>query len=303
MGEIKSDILLESGTNEIQILEFSIANNIYGINVAKIREIMTYQPINDMQKSHPAIEGVFKPRESIITVVNLPKYLGLPESDNLEKDIFIIADFNKIQIAFHVNSVIGIDVISWQSILKPDKAIYGGQEGIATGIAEFEGRLITILDFEKIVADICPENTIKVSDIEKLGKRERVNYPILIAEDSALLSKLIVESLKKAGYENLIVTNNGKEAWDILTDLKTRKVFLEKVSCVITDIEMPQMDGHRLLKLIKDDEELRKLPVVIFSSLINEEMKHKGKLLGADGQISKPEISELVGLLDGLVAN
>ncbi|QSX05505.1 chemotaxis protein CheV [Sedimentibacter sp. zth1] len=297
----KSNIILESGTNEIGIMEFTIAGQIYGINVSKVREIMMYSNVNPMQRSHPYVEGVFKPRDTLMTVINLPKYLNLPESANKEKDIFIIADFNNMRVAFHVNTVVGIERMSWENISKPDSTIYGGTEGVATGIAEFEGRLITILDFEKIVADISPDNSIKISDLDSLGERKRVNYPILIAEDSMLLSKLIVDSLHKAGYSNVIKTNNGKEAWNYLCELKEHGEIHNHVSCIITDIEMPQMDGHRLTKLIKEDNELKQIPVIIFSSLINEEMKHKGDNLGADEQISKPEISKLVTIIDRLV--
>jgi two-component system chemotaxis response regulator CheV len=304
MEELRTDILLESGTNEMGIMEFTIAGHKFGINVAKVKEIITYSPVTPMQMSHPAIEGIFKPRDELMTVINLPKYLGLPESENNDKDIVIIADFNKMRVAFHVNTVVGINSISWESISKPDNAIYGGTEGIVTGIAEYDNRLITILDFEKIMADISPESGIKISDLDYLGDRnERSGYSILIAEDSMLLRKLIIESLRRAGYTNVTVTNNGKEAWDYLCELKTHDVVEPNVSCIITDIEMPQMDGHRLVKLIRDDAKLRTIPIVIFSSLINDEMRVKGKQLGADEQISKPEIAKLVSVIDSLVGH
>lgn len=300
----QTEILLESGTNELEIMEFTIAGQLFGINVAKVREIMMYSPIKPMPNSHPDIEGVFKPRDVVITVVNLPKYLELPETENHEKDIFIIANFNNLNFAFHVHTVVGIDRISWTKMQKPDRIIYGGDEGVATGIAEFEDRLITILDFEKIVAEISPQTGIQYSDLEKLGPRKRNEKPILIAEDSMLLSKMIVESLHRAGYVNTIKTDNGQEAWDFLNEAKTSgDPIKEHVACIVTDIEMPQMDGHRLTKLVKEDSVLKELPVILFSSLINEEMKIKGKQLGADEQISKPEIANLVTIIDRLTAN
>ncbi|MFW5669739.1 MAG: response regulator, partial [Acetivibrio ethanolgignens] len=122
-----------------------------------------------------------------------------------------------------------------------------------------------------------------------------------MAEDSALLSKLISDCLFKAGYNNLTMCNNGAEAWDKLQDYKEAGKINEKVACVITDIEMPQMDGHRLTKLIKSDETLMAIPVVIFSSLVNEEMRKKGESLGADAQLSKPEIGKLVEAIDKLL--
>ena len=184
---------------------------------------------------------------------------------------------------------------------EPDQVIYGGKEGVSTGIADFENHLITILDFEKIVSEISPELGIQVDDINKLGPRQRSEKPILLAEDSMLLSRMITESLRKAGYVNLAVTNNGQEAWSYLEEAKTQGDPIENhVCCIVSDIEMPQMDGHHLTKLIKNDPILRHIPVILFSSLINEEMRRKGEQVGADAQLSKPEIANLVGLIDRL---
>ncbi len=306
MREIKqTEILLESGTNELEIMEFTIAGQVFGINVAKVREIMMRLPVKPMQKSHPVIEGIFKPRGEVITVLDLAAYLGLPPSENPDHDIFILTNFNNMDFAFHVHAVEGIDRVSWKEIRKPDKIIFGGEEGVATGIAQFEGRLITILDFEKIVAEISPQTSIQVSDVDKLGERQtREDKPILIAEDSMLLSKMIVESLHRAGYVNTVKTDNGQEAWDYLCEAKTSgDPIRNHVACLVTDIEMPMMDGHRLTKLVKDDSVLKNVPVIMFSSLINDAMREKGKQLGADEQISKPEIANLVEVLDRLTAD
>ena len=161
--------------------------------------------------------------------------------------------------------------------------------------------MIIILDFEKIVTDISPETGLKVSEIESLGERRRSDIPIVIAEDSPLLSRLISDSLRKAGYVNLNLNNNGKEAWDKLCKYKADETLKQNAGLVITDIEMPIMDGHRLTKLIKDDPVIGEVPVVIFSSLVNDEMRKKGDQLGADAQLSKPEIGNLVRELDKLI--
>jgi len=300
--ENQTEILLESGTNELEIMEFTIDGEIFGINVAKVREIMKYSLVKPMQNAHAVIEGIFKPRDEVITVIDLASYLNLNASPDRTRDIFIIENFNKLNFAFHVHSVVGIDRISWKKIQKPDRIIYGGDEGVATGIAEFEDRLITILDFEKIVSEICPETGIQISDVDKMGHlKERNDKRILIAEDSMLLSRMIEESLHKAGYVNTVKTDNGQEAWDYLCEAKeSGDPILTHVSLLVTDIEMPQMDGHRLCKLVKEDSVLKTIPVVLFSSLINEEMHIKGKQLGADEQITKPEIANLVGIIDRL---
>ncbi len=298
----RQEILLESGTNEIELMEFKIGKNVFGINVAKVTEIMMSAPVKAMPHSHPAIEGVYKPREVVLTVVNLPEYLNLSCSDSQSgRDLFIVTSFNKLNIAFRVHEVVGIDRVSWSAIQKPDKTIYGSHDGVATGLVEFDGRLITILDFEKIVAEIAPVTSIQVSDIDALGERNLSNIPLVVAEDSILLSKLISDSLEKAGFNNIKKFDNGKSCWDFLESLADSEDINNQVSCVITDIEMPAMDGHHLTKKIKDHQVLKSIPVIIFSSLITDEMYRKGVEIGADEQLSKPEIAGLVNAIDKVI--
>ena len=294
-------ILLESGTNELEILEFKVGENYYGINVAKIKEILPYAKPTPIPNAHSFVEGIFMPREEIITVVDLAKCLSIPSSENLNNDMYIVTNFNRLHIAFHVHTVIGIHRLSWTDITKPDATINSTSNGIATGIVKLGSKLIVILDFEKIITDINPETGLKISDLDSLGQRNRIDMPILIAEDSPLLSTLLVDCLKKAGYNNLTLASNGLEAWNKLNEFKSENTVKENVTCVITDIEMPQMDGHHLTKLIKEDGQLAHIPVVIFSSLVNDEMRRKGEALGADAQLSKPDIGNLVEIVDKLL--
>ena len=294
-----TNILLENGTNELEVLEFELGGNAYGINVAKIKEIIPYQPVTPVPNSHPSIEGIFMPRDIMITAIDLKNCLQ--RGDSAPGGLFIITNFNKLDIAFHVDSVKGIHRVSWQDIIKPGATVSSADESISTGIVKLDGNLVIILDFEKIVTDINPETGLKTSEIVELGERSRSDVPILIAEDSVLLNKLIVESLKKAGYDNLIHTQNGQEAYDIITECKEKGTLKEHVQCIITDIEMPIMDGHRLTKLVKSDSATQGIPVIIFSSLVNDEMRRKGEALGADAQLSKPEIGNLVRIVDSLV--
>lgn len=261
-----TNILLESGTNELEVLEFTLGNNHYGINVAKIREILTYQPVTPVPNSHPSIEGIFMPRDTMISVVNLKRCLGMPDDAKTE-GLFIITNFNKLNIAFHVDAVLGIHRVSWEAIIKPDATINTEQNSASTGVIKMDDKLIIILDFEKIVTDISPETGLKMSDMDDMGQRERCESPILIAEDSPLLSRLITDCLKKAGYTNLIVTMNGQEAWDKLQEFEKAGNVREKVHCIITDIEMPLMDGHRLTKLVKTNDNMKKIPL-LFSHLL-----------------------------------
>lgn len=298
---MKTNILLESSTNELEILEFTLAGKSFGINVAKVKELMQCCQVRALPNTHPCVEGVFQPRDELNTAVNLSKYLNLPDSGNLQKDIYIITSFNNMKVAFHVHGVESIHRISWSEIEKPDSIIYGGEDGIVTGIIKIEGKIIAILDFEKIAFDINPETSIKLSEIDGLGVREHSEKPILIAEDSILLRRLLLEAMHKAGYGNLLFVTNGAEAWGALEKIKDLKNPLDSVSLVITDIEMPQMDGLHLTKRIKEDQELKKLPVVIFSSIIDDKMRLKCEQAGSDAQLSKPEIGKLVSVIDELI--
>ena len=298
----QTKILLESGTNELEIMEFTVGGELFGINIAKIREIIKAQETKRMPNSHNFVEGIFKQRGEVITVIDLAKCLNIERSENKSHDIFILTHFNKLNFAFRVESVVGIDRVSWEDIKKPDKVIYSGEDSVATAIAEYKDRLITILDFEKIIADISPETSITLDRLDELGDRVESQKKILVAEDSMMLSNLIIGFLHKSGYKNTVKFNNGKEAWDYLTEAKNSGLPISNyVSCIVSDIEMPLMDGHRLTKLIKTDDELKHIPVILFSSLISDELRIKGQEVGADEQITKPEIVELVSIIDRLI--
>ncbi len=297
-----TNILLESGTNELEVLEFVINGNHYGINVEKVREILPYTEITPVPNSHPCIEGIFMPRGDIITVIDLFMALGFDNYDR-RNNFLIVTNFNNLNIAFDVQSVLGINRVSWADVVKPDATVSGPGTGVATGIIKNDDNLLIILDFERIVEGICPETSLKVSQVTGLSDRARNEIPILVVEDSMMLCQLIKDSLNMAGYTKLTIKNNGQEAWDYLCELKKNNGVDYGAKCIITDIEMPQMDGHHLIKLVRDTEGLKQIPIVVFSSLINEDMKRKGEMLDANAQISKPEIGKLVDILDELVAS
>lgn len=297
---MQTNILLESGTNELEILEFCVGDVHYGINVAKIKEILNYKAPTPVPNAHPAIEGIFMPRDEIITIINLAVSLNM-NIPALPTDMYIVTNFNSLNVGFHVQKVVGIHRMSWAEISKPDATINNAGNGVATGIVKIDGRLVIILDFEKIVAEISPETGLRTSQVDAMINRGNNERPILIAEDSPLLNKLILDCLRKAGYANIKTTTNGQEAWDYLCEIKNSGNVKNNIALVVTDIEMPQMDGHHLTKLIKTDAALKDIPVIIFSSLINDEMRKKGEAVGADSQLTKPEIGLLVGEMDRLL--
>ncbi|WP_428908816.1 chemotaxis protein [Niallia sp. Krafla_26] len=296
--ENNKGILLESGTNELEIVEFGIGKNHFGINVIKVREIINPVPVTIVPNSHPHVEGIIELRGEVLPVVDVAKAIGFPDSETPEKDKFIVTEFNQQKIVFHVHSVSQIHRISWQQIEKPSQ-MYKGAESQIIGVIKLNGQMIFLLDFEKIVVEINPESGINMERVQKLGKRERSNKHLVVAEDSPLLRKLLHDTLEEAGYHYIEFFENGNEAYQYLENMVNKGSNIEQeVQLVITDIEMPQMDGHHLTKKIKENNHLSKLPVIIFSSLITDDLRHKGQMVGANAQVSKPEIEELVRLID-----
>lgn len=293
---METGILLESGTNELELLKFHVGTKCFGINIAKVSEMMRYAPVTPMPDAPDAVEGIFMPRDTLITVVDLHKVLDSPRPES-DEGMFIICEFNSMHVAFHVTSVNGIVKLSWTSIEKPPSVAQNENGGLITGVAKIDDGMILVLDFEKIVADINKSAGLDTTGIDKLSGLESVNFNghVVIAEDSALLNKMIMDSLHTAGFRNVMSFTNGKDALDYIESFKhLGDSIRDEVALLISDIEMPQMDGHHLTKRIKDDPVMQKIPVFLFSSLINDKMRIKGKSVGADEQFSKPQIGQLI---------
>lgn len=295
MSQEKSGILLESGTNELEVILFEVGIGTFGINVMKVREIIQPLPVTSMPHSHPHVEGLIRLRDEVIPVIDLAKALGYGKSEEGNQDKLIVAELNQIKVAFHVHAVSRIHRISWEQIEKPNKLSQGLQD-LTIGVIKMEEAMILLLDYEKIVYDIMPESGISIKKLDGIEKKDRSHKKVLVAEDSPVLRELLKDTLHVAGYTDLVFTGDGTEAWEYLNSS-----IGEKVDLLITDIEMPKMDGHHLTKKIKTSSEVLSLPVVIFSSLITGDLIHKGEVVGADAQISKPEIGQLVENIDSLL--
>ncbi len=300
MADEKNGILLESGTNEFEIVEFTVGGVHYGINVAKVREVIPSAAfhVTEMAQAHPYLDGVITLRGSTIPLVNLPRCMGY-EQDAKCKNI-IVTEINAYFIGFLVDSVSRIHRISWNDMESPPQV---GGDSRVVGLVRFGEKIVLLMDFESIIAEVNPKINKKLTEVE--SRKDNLQdlrqvAPIVVAEDSLMLRNMVVGTLKDAGYENVMSFVNGMEAWNYLHPEEGPAPDMGR-GAVITDIEMPKMDGHRLLKLIRKDESLRSVPVILFSSLINEEMRSKGEMLGATGQIAKPEMNELVDFLDSVL--
>ena len=211
-------ILLETGTNELEIVEFGIGNNKFGINVIKVKEIINPVPITVVPHAHHTVEGIIELRGEVLPVVNVADALGFPPSENPQQDKFIVAEFNQQKVVFHVHSVTQIHRISWTQIEKPSD-MYQGQDSQIIGVIKLNGEMILLLDFEKIVVEINPDTGINVQQVKKLGKRPNSEKRLVIAEDSPLLRKLLHDTLEEAGFHYLEFFENGLDALNYLENL------------------------------------------------------------------------------------
>ena len=294
---MNSNILLESGTGELEILEFVINDKHYAINIIKVKEVINSTNLTRLPDSHPAIAGLTLYRDKIITLIDLKYVLEKQHKNEVEAKI-ILCQFNKIEVAFSIDSIVGVHRIKWEKITKPHDI---SVNSLVIGNIVLNDKIILLLDFEKIVTDISPSTGISEDKIVDIAYKDRSKIKLVLADDSPLIRKLLKDTLFKAGFNNLKIFDDGKQALDYLFDLvdQKREKFMEDVHVLITDIEMPQMDGHTLTRKIKEHGILKKLPVILFSSLITGDLKHKGESVGADEQLSKPEIGELVTCIDG----
>ena len=296
----KKGILLETGTNEFEIVEFSIGKVNYGINVAKVREVIQRAPVTAMPQAHPYIDGLFTLRGKAIPLVNLPRCLNVANGDDAKN--IIVTEINNYDIGFLVENVSRIHRISWKD-MEPSPEV--GDQSRVVGIIKMPDRIVLLLDFETIIAEINPEINAKLTTVEDAAadvRAQRSDIHVVVAEDSPMLRDLLVTTLHDSGYRFVRDFGNGADAWEYLRSLAAKEGDISNhVGIIVSDVEMPKMDGHRLLKLVRANERLADVPLVLFSSLINEEMRLKGESLGASAQISKPEIGQLIGLLDKLI--
>lgn len=315
---MKTNILLETGTNELEIIEYildykdtdgSMKKQSFGINVAKVREIMNMPEITELPNQPPNVKGIFNLRNRIIPVIDLGLSL-FHFSDEQPNKKLIVTEFNNNQFGFIVNEVKRIYRFSWTQVEAPDIINdFSEEQASIIGIIKTEDKNILLADVEKIIAEINPslglevarEDIIKAEEVKKLTAHD---ITVVTAEDSPTIRKMITGRLNLAGFK-IQAFNDGMSAWNYLEDIAKKVEAGENLSkyvnLVITDVEMPQMDGFTLTKNIKTHKILQALPVVIFSSIVSEEVAHKGASVGADLQLTKPQISILLDSINKLL--
>ena len=301
----QTNILLEAGTNELEIVEFYLDEvggpdgkpykGYYGVNVAKVLEIIRMPKVTELPEVRDkSVLGAFNLRSQIIPLVDLGRWLG---KNRIASDVskVIVTEFNNVTTAFLVSGVNRIHRISWEEVEAPNMYVSSLTQNTITGVVKLEGRIIFLLDLERIVGDLNPQLALRLDTAIDWKKGAR--YRALVADDSTVIREMLKDFLQQANFDVEAVTN-GRDAWERLLTIKRKaedegKPVEDFIQCVVSDIEMPQMDGHNLCKRIKDDPVLKNLPVLLFSSLITDKLRHKGDAVGADEQISKPEVTAL----------
>jgi len=307
----KKEILLESGTNEVELAEFFLGTRSYGVNVAKIREFVPYKKgsVTKVPNVPPSMIGMLLLRGKTIPLIHLKQNLELDDHSISERPVVLVTEFNTVVNGFLIDSISRIHRLSWSDI-KPLNPVLSQHAHRITGTVHVDKREILILDLEYIIGQLFPDKmaSLNIYENQEVGsglsvQEKRNKYPVVIADDSGMIRKLVFNALKSEGYQNVRDFDNGLTAFNYLLDLK-QKAETDKspindfVGVVVSDIEMPQMDGLNLCKRIKEDTVLSKIPVILFSSLINEQMIRKCKRVGADGQISKPEMKKMIAYVD-----
>lgn len=302
-----TNILLESGTNELEIVEFYLDEGrtdgdyrgYYGINVAKVLEIIQMPELTEMpESSHPSILGAFNLRNEIIPLIDLAAWLNKKRKET-EPPKVIVTEFNRTKSAFLVSGVTRIHRIGWNEVEAPTGYVSSLTVNSITGVVKFSDRIIFILDMEKICMELDPDATPVKEPEETVTKQiTQRKLRVVVADDSNMARKMISGILEKAGFV-VHAEENGELALKYLQSVVAKaqqetRPLDDYVNIVVSDIEMPSMDGHTLTRAIKEDPVLKNLPVILCSSIITETLHHKGIAVGADDQVSKAELGELV---------
>jgi two-component system chemotaxis response regulator CheV len=300
---ITGDILLDAGTNELEVLVFRMAGGHYGVNVAKVREVI--KPIATVAApgQHASVLGMINIRGSVLPVVDLARHLSLASTPKAQSasDRVIITEFNGLRAGFVVAGVEQIYRMGWGKVKPaPDTSFAGNAPSIngvstVTGIIEMGERLILMLDFESIADAILCEKRLKIETVRNELNVDRASQRVVIAEDSPFMRGVIRDVFVRSGYSKIEVCSDGEQAWEAISSG-------EPPVCVVSDIEMPRVDGLHLTNRIKSTPALRGVKVVLFSSLISDDNRKKGQQVGADAQCAKPELSAMVQLVDRVVA-
>lgn len=299
----QSDILLEAGTNELEIIEFfvrekkgdEVETHYFGVNVAKVLEVVEAPEGLEGSEAaaHPSFLGTIPLRDLILPVVDLSVWLDIDRAQNVNESI-IVTEFNGMITGFLVSGVTQIHRVSWEDVEPPSKYVSRMDTNCITGTIKIRDRFVLMLDLEQVLSDL-DESGQTEANLSTVVSKER--YRALVADDSTSVRQLLTKNFGDSNFD-VVVVGDGAEAWEKLLQIKAKSLQegtspLDYLDAVVSDVEMPRMDGYTLTRNIKEDPVLKVLPVALFSSLISDSVLHKGKAVMADAQVTKPEFNGL----------
>ena len=293
-----SSMLNEPCTNEVEILVFRIDAARYGVAAASVREIIAGGAITALPQSHPAVRGNIRLRERIVPLVELRRFFRMPPAENDEHSRIIVMEFNSEPLAFLVDHVDRLHRLSGKAITRTPRT-GGEQEQTITSVAHINGEMVLMPDFEQIAFQITG-----ASEVQAAGpldaEVDRASVTILLANNSEMMRTMLTRSLEDSGFGRIIAENDGKAA---LTALEEMVDSASPPDIVVTDIQMPRMNGLRLTKCIKEDPRLKGIPVIAFGSLAGNDDLKKCRAVGADRQLTMPQLPTLVEAIDDVLMN
>ena len=298
-----------AGTNKLEILLFTLGldpagerRELFGINVFKVREVMRAPAITRAPDMPPAVEGMVSLRGMLVPVIDLAKYTGL---STRKPEIMIVTEYNGRTQGFLVEAVESILRIDWADMRVPPELIAGKTAALVTAVTELaDRRLVMMLDVEQVLAATSPV------DYEGLYEAIDTKVPpgrtVLFADDSAVARKQITRTLEALNVRQ-VCTSNGVHAWNTLMEIAATasasgRTVRDMVQLVLTDVEMPEMDGYMLAKKIKADPRFEGVPVIMHSSLSGDSNQQLGRSVGVDEYVSKFEPAKLASVLSRMLA-
>lgn len=294
-------ILLESGTNEVEFLRFGCAGQSYGINVAKVSQILLFKPelLTKVPMRPRSMLGTVDYRGRSIPVIDLAEYLELPLPDQDKQRLLLVTQFNQHVTGFVVDNVDGIVRCSWTEFVPLEDQVFGDGGSNVVGTVTVADVLMLILDVEVILGTLIPTSSIsQYSDkVAKSASLDRSKIRVLYCEDSPTVQKILIKTLREAGFEKIEVFPNGAEGYE-----RIKSIGANGVDIILSDIEMPRMDGLALCKAVRELSDFKSTPFVFFSSMVDDQMKRKCEQVGGQAAFAKPEVQLIVDCIDRLMS-
>lgn len=278
-----------AGRNRLELLMFRLGGRqLYGINVFKVREVLQCPKLSTIPRSHQVVRGIANIRGSTITIMDLSMAMGGPPIQDIENSFVIISEYNRSVQGFLVHEVDRIVNLNWKDIHAPPSGTSAGSSYL-TAVTHIDNKMVEVIDVERILAEVVgAKENLSQEMIDKVGNAEAEKNLILVSDDSIVARKQVCKTLEQDMSMDTITAKNGQQALDILkTWADEKSPELERLAMVISDIEMPEMDGYTFTTSVRADERLKHLYIILHTSMsgvFNQDMVNK---VGADKFIAK----------------